>query len=242
MTTSSVSTRCRDLVRRYRSGFQLGPIDLSLTPGVTCLVGANGAGKSTFFRLVAGVDRPTSGSVEVSAGDRRTGIGYLPQEPSMPATARCDDFLAYVAWLHRMPRRDRSAAVTEALRRVGLEQRAGMRIGELSGGMRRRLGIAHALVHRPGLVLLDEPTAGLDPRQRALLRATIAEVAADRAVLVSTHLVEDVRGLADRVIVLADGAVRYDGDVTFLQDHAEEHALGDTPLERALATLMGGHE
>ncbi|HEX6967433.1 MAG TPA: ATP-binding cassette domain-containing protein [Micromonosporaceae bacterium] len=122
---------------------------------------------------------------------------------------------------------------------MNLEARRGDTIKTLSGGMRRRLGIAHALVHDPVLVLLDEPTVGLDPRQRIGLRQTIQQVSQDRIVLVSTHLVEDVRGLADRVIVLNDGAVVFDGDVESLEKRAEPGAPGDTDLERAIAILMG---
>jgi ABC-2 type transport system ATP-binding protein len=105
--------------------------------------------------------------------------------------------------------------------------------------MARRLGVAHALVHDPGLVLLDEPTSGLDPRQRVRLRATVRALASDRMVLVSTHLVEDVRGLADRVVVLDDGTIRFDGNVPALEALDTPDAPGDTPLERAITALMG---
>ncbi|MEU2119475.1 ATP-binding cassette domain-containing protein [Streptomyces sp. NPDC016459] len=126
-------------------------------------------------------------------------------------------------------------------RRTGLTDRRTSRIRTLSGGMARRLGIAQALIHDPAL-LLDEPTAGLDPRQRIALRETIAAVAVGRIVIVSTHLVEDVRGLADRVLILDGGTIAFDGDLTALEDRADPHAPGDTHLERAIATLMGGPE
>ncbi|MFY1674309.1 ATP-binding cassette domain-containing protein [Plantactinospora sp. WMMB334] len=227
-----------DMCKVYRRAFTLGPISLTVVEGVTCLVGPNGAGKSTLFRLAAGVDRPTSGSVRLET-DGGQGLGYLPQEPQLPGPATCEEFLHYVAWLQRVPRQRRFEAVELALDQVRLSDRRSSRIRELSGGMRRRLGIAHALVHDPALVLLDEPTVGLDPRQRIGLRQTIGQVGRNRIVLVATHLVEDVRGLADRVIVLNEGAVVYDGDVPGLERLAEPDAAGDTDLERAIAGLMG---
>ncbi|MEU8076759.1 ATP-binding cassette domain-containing protein [Catellatospora citrea] len=231
---------CERLTKSYRGGFRLGPLTMEVATGVTCLVGPNGAGKSTFFRLAAGVDRPSSGSIGVVAETGRAGLGYLPQEPKLPNSATCEEFLHHVAWLQRMPRRDRAAAASHALDQVGLSDRRNARIGTLSGGMRRRLGIAHALVHDPLVLLLDEPTVGLDPRQRIALREAVAAVSRNRIVIVSTHLVEDVRGLADRVVILGEGQVAYDGDVASLEAHATDDAPGDTDLERAIAVLMTG--
>jgi ABC-2 type transport system ATP-binding protein len=154
--------------------------------------------------------------------------------------ATCEQFLRYVAWLQRVPNRDREAAVRSALDAVGLTEQRGKTVRALSGGMARRLGIAQALVHRPGLLLLDEPTAGLDPRQRVALRETIAAVGRNRIVLVSTHLVEDVRGLADRVIVLDGGQVVFDGDTGELARRATPASPGDTELERGLSAVLAG--
>ncbi|GAB1640188.1 ABC transporter ATP-binding protein [Krasilnikovia sp. MM14-A1259] len=230
---------CHELTKNYRNGFRLGPLTLELSAGVTCLVGANGAGKSTFFRMAAQVDRPTSGTVRLESSDDRAALGYLPQEPSLPPAATCEEFLLYVAWLQKVPTGARQEAVASALARVGLTDKRTAAVRSLSGGMRRRLGIAHAIVHDPALLLLDEPTVGLDPRQRIGLRETIANLGGDQIVIVSTHLVEDIRGLADRVIVLSDGAVMYDGDVAGLERQATPDAPGDTDLERSIAALMG---
>lgn len=230
---------CEETTKRYGQRFTLGPLSMEIQNGVTCLIGANGAGKSTFFRLAAGVERPTSGSISLHSADGRAGLGYLPQDPQFPGAATCEEFLLYVAWLQRIPRSERAKAVASALEQVGLENRRSARIRALSGGMRRRLGVAHALVHQPALLLLDEPTVGLDPAQRVAVRETIDAISSERIVVVSTHLVEDIRGLADRAIVLREGSVVYDGDVPTLAQQAKAGAPGDTDLERGIATLMG---
>jgi ABC-2 type transport system ATP-binding protein len=230
---------CDGVTKSYGSRFTLGPVSLEITRGVTCLVGANGAGKSTFFRLAARVDRPTSGSIRVDVSNGGARLGYLPQEPQLPSGATCEEFLHYVAWLQRVPRANRVAAVDSALSQVGLFDERTTRIRTLSGGMRRRVGIAHAIVHDPALLLLDEPTAGLDPAQRISARQTIGEIGHGRVVVVATHLVEDVRGLADRVIVMSSGSIVYDGDVPGLEALTQPDLPGDTDLERAIASLMG---
>ncbi|WP_351230925.1 ATP-binding cassette domain-containing protein [Streptomyces sp. NPDC002133] len=232
---------CEELVKDHGGGFQLGPLSLDLAEGLTCLVGPNGAGKSTFFRLAAGIEKPTTGTIALQAGDGEK-LGYLPQDPDLPRGATCEDFLHYVAWVHRIPAQQRSETVTRVLAHTNLADRRTSKIRTLSGGMSRRLGIAQALIHDPALLLLDEPTVGLDPRQRIALRETIASAARGRIVIVSTHLVEDIRGLADRVIVLNEGAVIFDGDVPALEGKATPDAPGDTDLERAIATLMGEAE
>jgi ABC-2 type transport system ATP-binding protein len=236
-TMSAAKLVLQGVTREY-SNFHLGPIDLDLSSGVTCLVGPNGAGKTTLMRLAAGLERPTSGSVTMSTTGHSS-VGYLPQEPAFPPRATCRQFLRYVAWLQKVGRGRREEAVTRALSAVDLLDRQDQRIGTLSGGMRRRLGIAHALVHDPELVLLDEPTVGLDPRQRIALRDTIARVSEDRIVIVSTHLVEDVRGLADRVVVLNGGAIVFDGDIGALEGRSDPTAPGDSDLERSIAMLVG---
>ncbi|MFD9116711.1 ATP-binding cassette domain-containing protein [Streptomyces bottropensis] len=237
--------RCDELVKDHGGSFQLGPLTLDFTDGVTCLVGPNGAGKSTFFRLAAGLEKSTAGALrlDVSTDDGRAeALGYLPQEPELPQSATCEEFLHYVAWVHKIPVRRRAGAVDAALALTHLTERRTSRIRTLSGGMARRLGIAQALIHDPAMLLLDEPTVGLDPRQRIALRKTIASISEGRIVIVSTHLVEDIRGLADRVVVLDNGTVVFDGDVPTLEGKADPEAPGDTDLERAIATLMGAPE
>ncbi len=226
-----------DVSFSYRHGFRLGPISVTIGPGVSCLVGANGAGKSTLFRVLAGLQKPTTGSVRLVSTQT---VGYLPQSPELPRHATCAEFLHHVAWLQAVPRALRRSAVDDALADVGLSERAGTKIKALSGGMTRRLGIAQALVHDPGVVLLDEPTVGLDPVQRIAAREVLERIAVDRAVIVSTHLVEDVRGLASRVLLLSEGQLVFDGDLSALEERATPSAPGETALEKAMATLISG--
>jgi ABC-2 type transport system ATP-binding protein len=230
-----MSLVCEGVVKRHGSGFQLGPVSLTFTTGVTCLVGANGAGKSTLFGLVARVDRPNSGTVALPG----RAVGYLPQSPEFPRTASCEEFLRYVAWVHRIPAHRRGARVDHVLAATGLLERRSHRIGALSGGMLRRLGIAQALVHEPGVLLLDEPTAGLDPLQRIALRDVVQSVAEGCVVIVSTHLVEDVRALARSVVLLNAGSVVFEGSVSALEELADPAAPGENDLEKAAAALMG---
>lgn len=198
------------------------------------MVGPNGAGKSTLFDLMAGTLKPTSGSVALP--DRR--LGLLPQEFRLPPRPTCAQFLSYVGWLQGVAASDRQIAIESALDEVDLLGLAETPIRELSGGMVKRLGIAQALVHDPPVLILDEPTAGLDPVQRIALREVVAGLGRRRIVCVSTHLVEDVQAVASRVLVLNDGALLFDGDVRGLEQMSDPDAPGDSILERALSSLM----
>jgi ABC-2 type transport system ATP-binding protein len=222
----------------YGSRFKLGPLSLELGSGVTCLVGANGAGKSTLFSLLAHQTPPSSGSV---TGPRRASLGFLPQDATFPRYATVRAYLSHVAWLQRLPGRERAGAVERAVAAVGLTDRIDAKLGSLSGGMLRRVGIAQAIVNEPQLLLLDEPTAGLDPIQRVEIRQVLRDIGPESVVVMSTHLVEDVRGLADRVIILSHGALRFDGSVDELQllgESAGADAPGDSDLERGVAGLL----
>ena len=231
--------KLRAVERHYRStGFRLGPLDLEVSPGITCVVGANGAGKSTLFRILSGLESPGRGSVEHSTSRRDSRVALMPQDPDHPRQARCVDYLHHVGWLYGVPRGDRSDRVGAVLADVGLAERGNDRIAVLSGGMVRRLALAAALLPRPNLLLLDEPTSGLDPLQRIAMRETISALNGDAAVLVSTHLVEDVRGLGGQVLVLNRGNVVFAGSVHELESQDSGTGPGDTPLERAIAVLL----
>ncbi|MGH3388512.1 MAG: ABC transporter ATP-binding protein [Actinomadura sp.] len=242
--------RLLGVTQRYRNGFRFGPLNLSLRPGIVAVLGQNGAGKSTLMQILATVTTPSAGRLEVAGhpaegrrGRReiRRRVGYLPQEFALPGFVRCQDYLTHVAWLKDVPAEERAEAVTAALKAVDLQKRAGDRIGQLSGGMRRRLGIAQALVNRPALLLLDEPTAGLDAGQRIRVRDCVRAVATSGVcVVLATHLVEDVGYLADRVLMLEEGELAFDGSVEELRARSRGGVPGDSELERAVSAVLTG--
>lgn len=196
----------------------LADVNLVLRPGVTGLVGANSAGKTTLLRVASGGLRPTGGDVRI-AGDSLYGAGrrralarvsLMPQASSAPRGLTAIRFVTYLRWMRGANASDAERRAHEALDLVGLRQRAGSRLGTLSGGMPRRVWLAQALAHPADVLLLDEPSTGLDPRQRATMTSLVTELT-HRHVLLSSHLIEDIARLADRVIALDAGRVRYDG-------------------------------
>ena len=213
------------VTKRYGRLEAVRPTDLVIRPGVVGLLGPNGAGKTTLLSLLATVLPPTRGRItvaghEVTAShaervEARRRIGYLPQEVHFPSGMTAASFVDYIAVLKEWNDGTRRAAeVRRVLELVGLGDRSTMKIRKLSGGQRRRLAVAQALIGAPELLLLDEPTTGLDPEQRASLRSILSGLPG--TVFLSTHQTEDVAALCDRVIVLDDGAVRFDGSVRAL--------------------------
>jgi len=213
--------------KRYGRTVALADVDVAFDSGVTGLLGPNGAGKTTLLRIVATSIGADSGEVRLLGRDPhrshadvtavRRELGYLPQELGYPSDMTAFGFLEYVAVLKEWNDRERrSQEVRRVLEVVGLADRATVRIKRLSGGQRRRVGLAQALLGDPRLVVLDEPTTGLDPAQRADLRRTLSALGHRSTVLLSTHQTEDVAALCERVVVLAGGTVRFDGAVTDL--------------------------
>jgi len=185
--------------------------------GVTALVGPNGAGKSSLLRVIAGMQRASHGTVRLGseepchvAGWQRA-IGYLPQEPDLAGGVTVADTVALAAWLKDVGRRELRGSVHASLKLVGLEDRAAERTRTLSGGMRRRLGFATAVVHRPTVLVLDEPTSGLDPEQRASLGEVIRTLADGRIVVLSTHVLDDLRRVGGEVAVMSAGRIAFHG-------------------------------
>lgn len=208
----------------YGATRALEGVDLGIGTGVTGLLGPNGAGKTTLLRIVATSIAADRGQVRLLGRDPahghrelteiRRGLGYLPQELGYPHDMTTFGFVEYLAVLKEWDdRRARHREVRRVLELVGLADLATKRVARLSGGQRRRVGLAQAMLGDPALLVLDEPTTGLDPAQRAALRRTLSVAAQHSAVLLSTHQTEDVAALCERVVVLAGGKVRFDGSV-----------------------------
>ena len=198
--------------KRFMDKKAVNDINLELTPGVWGLLGANGAGKTTLMRMIAGIMQPTSGQVvydgapiQTLGEQYRDIFGYLPQEFGFYQEFTVKDYLAYVAALKGLPKRQGWRKIHELLERVSLLDVCNKKIATLSGGMRRRVGIAQALLNDPEVLILDEPTGGLDPGERVRFRNLLSEFAHDRIVLISTHIVPDVEYIATCHAVIKGG-------------------------------------
>ncbi len=242
-----------DGVRAQNGSWQLGPVDATLSAGCTALLGHNGAGKSTLMRLLTGVQSPSAGSISMRGrdlGSQHRGrmlhreVGYLAQDHTLPHAATVEQVLAYAAWLKAVPRREMAPAISAAAAVVGLGDRLTARVGSLSGGMRRRLAIARAVVHSPRVLVLDEPTAGLDPVQRAYLRDWIVQAKRSTLIAFSTHLLEDIEGIADDVLVLREGTQVFFGSRRDFEASAGDDSScpARSPLERAVLQALGERE
>ncbi|MFD9323403.1 ABC transporter ATP-binding protein [Streptomyces sp. NPDC060053] len=234
-------------VKVGRNRMAVDGLDLSLGTGVHGLLGPNGAGKTTLIRTLATVLRPTEGSLELlgesvcGTGEHRAvrrRIGYLPQEFGYYKRFTVREFVEYMAWLKEVPKADIPAAVQRAVERVGLADRADEKMKALSGGMVRRVGIAQAIVNDPTILLLDEPTVGLDPAQRLRFRELLQELGTDTCVLVSTHLVEDVAVACTNVVLFAEGRLVFQGPPDELASVGGPEHVGDSPLERGYSALL----
>lgn len=226
-----------NLTKQYGNKTAIDQVSFSLTPGVTGLLGANGAGKSTLMRMVCGVMKPTSGSItldqyDVTEKEYRNLIGYLPQDFGYYPEFTGMEFLLYVAALKGLDRQTAGMRSRELLEQVNLEKDGAKKIKTYSGGMKRRLGIAQALLNRPKLIVLDEPTAGLDPKERVRFRHIFEQLGRDNIVLLSTHIVSDIEKCADRVMVIKEGKRVFDG--------TEEETGKD--LEAFYLNIFGGEE
>ena len=236
-----------DLTRRLGRTQAVAGVDLAVGPGVFGLLGPNGAGKTTLLRMMATVIPPTSGTLRLlgrdpgSYGPRkeiRRRLGYLPQNLGYYPGFTVVEFVEYFALLKEMPAARIPAAVAAAVERVDLGSKAKAKLRTLSGGMLRRVGIAQAIVNDPELLLLDEPTAGLDPEQRVAFRALLRDLGQRATVVVSTHLVEDVGAACGEVALMNEGKIVFHGTPDELTIRGEGHGTGDAPLERGYSAVL----
>jgi ABC-2 type transport system ATP-binding protein len=236
------------LTRRFGRTQAVAGVDLEAGPGVFGLLGPNGAGKTSLLRMIATVLPPTSGTLRLlgrdpgSYGPRREirrRLGYLPQNLGYYPGFTVADFVEYFALLKDMPPRQVPRAVAAAIEHAGLGDQARAKLRTLSGGMLRRAGIAQAIVNEPELLLLDEPTAGLDPEQRVAFRGLVRGLGERATVIVSTHLVEDVGAACSEVALMNAGKVVFYGTPAELIGRGEgSGAAGDAPLERGYSAVL----
>ena len=216
--------------KQYQNIIAADRISLELGVGVSGLLGANGAGKTTLMRMICGILKPTSGSISFDGTDvseelYRDALGYLPQNFGYYPSFTGRDFLLYVAALKGLDTKAAQRKSAELLKSVNLEEAADRKIRTYSGGMKQRLGIAQALLNDPKLIVLDEPTAGLDPKERVRFRNMIAELGKESVVLLSTHIVSDVEQIADRILMMRDGQIIWDGSKNNIPDDLESFYL-----------------
>ncbi|GAA0907962.1 ABC transporter ATP-binding protein [Virgisporangium aurantiacum] len=245
--TYAWAVRAGDL--RVRAGRHLAVdgLDLTLDTGVHGLLGPNGAGKTTLMRALATVVKPAGGTLTVLGADvagrrdlrmLRRGLGYLPQHFGFYPRFTVREFVEYMAWLKEMPKSVIPGAVQRAVERVGLADRADTKMKTLSGGMVRRAGIAQAIVNDPRVLLLDEPTVGLDPEQRMEFRDLLRGIGVDACVLVSTHLVEDVAAACTDVVLLDQGRLVWQGTPEQLSARGGVENAGDSAIERGYSAVL----
>ncbi len=218
------------LSKQYKNRIAVDRISLRLTPGVYGLLGANGAGKTTLMRMLCGILKPTGGTVtldgeDVSTEEYRSKLGYLPQDFGYYPEFTGQDFLMYMASLKGLEKSYAKKRVKELLELVGLGEKGRKRVKTYSGGMKQRLGVAQALLNSPELLVLDEPTAGLDPKERVRFRNLIRELGKDSIVLLSTHIVSDIEHIADEILMMKDGQLIYQGEWTNENGDLEEFYL-----------------
>ena len=198
-----------DLQKHYRKNIALHNISLTLTPGIYGLVGPNGAGKSTLMNIISGLIPYDSGTIsydeyEFLSNEYYQNFGYLPQYNAFYQNFTCHEFLNYICILKEV---DNNKIIDEVLALVNLTDKADKKIKSLSGGMKQRLLICQTLLNDPKIILLDEPTAGLDPRERIRLKNILGQLAKNKIIIVSTHIISDMENLADKIILLKNGEI-----------------------------------
>ena len=227
------------LTKQFQNKIAVDRVSLRLNNGVYGLLGTNGAGKTTLMRMLCGILQPTSGTIafdgmDVSEEGYRAILGYLPQDFGYYPEFTAMGFLLYMAALKGLPKHSAKRRANELLELVGLQEMGRKKIKTFSGGMKQRLGIAQALLNDPKLLILDEPTAGLDPKERVRFRNLIGQLGKDSIVLLSTHIVSDIEHIADEVLMMKNGNLIYHG--------AWDDQMGDLEGFYLAQFEEGGHE
>lgn len=224
----------------------LDDITATFTPGVTVLLGPNGVGKTTFLERLLFLGDDTGGSIELNQQKITTRnlpgyyaqVGYMPQKWTFSAAFTCRQSLEYAAWLKGASGGESRRQAAIALDSVGLADQGDQRIRSLSGGTQQRVGLAEALVHNPDVLLLDEPTVGLDPAQRATFRKLINAQSTERITILSTHLIDDVASMASRVLIFTGHRLAFDGSPGELADTAPTGHTATSAIEAAYLAIV----
>ena len=213
----------QNITKKYERVLVLNDISLTLKPGIYGLLGANGAGKTTLFKIICRLMEPTHGSIKFNGKNvnqqteaYRTNLGFLPQDFSYYPDFTGMRFMLYIAALKGLNNTVAKKRSLELLKQVGLEEMKDIKIRKYSGGMKQRLGIAQAMLNDPQILILDEPTVGLDPKERVKFRKLISSFANNKIVILSTHIVADVEYIADEIIVLKKGMILNKGTTDIL--------------------------
>ncbi|MBD2751334.1 gliding motility-associated ABC transporter ATP-binding subunit GldA [Spirosoma validum] len=228
-----MSIRIQNLTKEYNQQRAVNQISLTVNPGeIVGFLGPNGAGKSTTMKIATGYLPPTEGTVEVNGFDVRTqpmdvrrSVGYLPEHNPLYLDLYIKEYLRFAGSLHGLRGSELSQRITQMIDLVGLGREQHKRIGQLSKGYRQRVGLAQALIHNPPVLILDEPTTGLDPNQLAEIRQVIRDAGRDKTVLFSTHIMQEVEAICDRVVIINRGQIVADSSLNQLRSASSSEGV-----------------
>ncbi|NID10095.1 gliding motility-associated ABC transporter ATP-binding subunit GldA [Fibrivirga algicola] len=248
-----MSIQITNLSKQYGQQRAVDSVSFQVSPGeIVGFLGPNGAGKSTTMKIATGYLAPSEGTVLVSGHDVQTdpmavrrSVGYLPEHNPLYLDLYVKEYLRFAGELHGMSGSSLKTRIADVIEQVGLTNEQGKRIGQLSKGYRQRVGLAQAFLHNPPVLILDEPTTGLDPNQLADIRQVIKTVGRDKTVLFSTHIMQEVEALCDRVIIINKGKIVADSPLSQLRGQSAQQATylaefeNDLPDSTVLGTLPG---
>ena len=235
-----MSLKVDQVTKKYGGLLAVDNLTYSFDQGIYGIIGPNGAGKTTLLRMICGLMEPTSGSILFEGndikdieGEYQKSIGYLPQKVPYYADFLVYDFLMYMAIINEIKNEKRKKIVNEILHEVGLSEKKNVKICSLSGGMKQRLGIAQALISNPDILVLDEPTAGLDPSERVRFRKLIHKLSRKKSVLISTHIISDIEYIADKILIMKSGNIILDGSIDDILESVKNKVwVGDVPTNK----------